>query len=704
MADQQVPTTLSNNAAGDSQGLTLQGLPNVYILPTRLNLEELHATEEKLAKYRASLTYDVNEARLILGKVAQKKRASFELRGQGLWTEEIVNGTQEPPAKKRRVGTPERKSQSQTIHASLIATPEKTPRKRQYEVIVVHESTTASESEDDAGLKPSDIVKGQRPFSPRSQPTPPADDPPAFAAEDFKDRVKVVRLDWLDSTIQAGHLLPLEPYLVYEGRPISKPKDASLQPESSSTFKRVEPEGKTKPKGVSTPKAEDLQAIIERAKGDAASRSTGGYVPAKVAYKKEFKDRAFMHSTQSHPPKLQHMTTSEYDEGASSELPEMPDWVKENKFYSCERSTPSPSPNEAFIDKLKKIKLARLLTADAIGVRAYSTSIASVAAYPYQLTSPREILALPGCDAKIANLFVEFKNSNGNIKAVQEIEDDSTLTILRSFYDIWGVGDTTARDFYYSRHWKDLDDIVEFGWDSIQRVQQIGVKYYNEFLSPIPRPEVEQIASVVHNYAKQVRDDGVECIIVGGYRRGKKESGDVDMILSHRNEEVTANLVKDVTDALDTAGWVTHTLTLNLTSTHRGQQTLPFQTGGGGHGFDTLDKALVVWQDPTYDTSKHKKNPNIHRRVDIIVCPWRTVGCAIVGWSGGTTFQRDLRMYARKVKGWKFDSSGIRDRATGKVVDVEGVGGVSPNWEESEKRVFRGLGLTYREPWERCTG
>jgi DNA polymerase IV len=58
----------------------------------------------------------------------------------------------------------------------------------------------------------------------------------------------------------------------------------------------------------------------------------------------------------------------------------MPSWVKEQKLYACERSTPPNAPNKAFIDKLEKIKLARILTADEIGVRAYSTSIASLAA------------------------------------------------------------------------------------------------------------------------------------------------------------------------------------------------------------------------------------------------------------------------------------------------------------------------------------
>ena len=76
----------------------------------------------------------------------------------------------------------------------------------------------------------------------------------------------------------------------------------------------------------------------------------------------------------------------------------------------------------------------------------------------------------------------------------------------------------------------------------------------------------------------------------------------------------------------------------------------------------------------------------------------------MLGWSGGTTFQRDLRRYAKAVKGWKFDSSGVRSRSTGEVVVLEGENGIEGSPEEAERRVFEGLGLEWRPPEERCTG
>lgn len=441
--------------------------------------------------------------------------------------------------------------------------------------------------------------------------------------------------------------------------------------------------------------------------------------------------------------------------------------------------------------QLAKIKTIRELTLDEIGVRAYSTSIASVASYPYQLQRSDEVLSLPGCDTRIADLFMEWKHSeDGTLEQANQLDTDPVLKVLNLFNSIWGVGAKSARDFYYKRQWKELDDVVEYGWDSLSRVQQIGLKYYDEFMTGIPRVEVESIAGIILDHAQRTRPDadydgkGVECIIVGGYRRGKEICGDVDVILTHRDDRVTYNLVYDVAASLEQDGWITHTLALHLTNSNRDQQTLPYRGETGGKPrFDSLDKALVVWQDPYFDeisptphtespgpspssdgeersendtssppdtdsaltpsqfqppditkqlkpnrrknkpatrstsqSSKdkpkkqkqitpqaRKRNPNPHRRVDIIISPFKTVGCAVLGWSGGTTFQRDIRRYVKKVRNWKFDSSGVRARegGGGRLIDLESSG---KTWQERERLVMEGLGIGWRPPEERCTG
>lgn len=688
--------------SADDQGahgprkLDLSNLPPVFVSATHFEPDDLYELEDELTECGAPLTYDLSEAQIVLSKSVKKPRIKLDLRSKGLWTEDFDGETPgpltghyaNPDSKKRKLSQGPERGESQA------------------QAVVIDDDATASEDEGNAGAE-------QRAPSPILMPPPRP-----------KDVVRVVKVAWFTESKKAGKKLPLEDFLAYRGKRAVRP-DGAIRAKIPIPLNPKKPVTTSSQNVVAKKPTVGQSQILEQAKEDATNK------PVK---RDHFGKRKFGHfggkggdaswsSGKGKDSQYAHLlktTTSEYDAGQSEELPEMPEWVKAGIKYACQRPTRAKNPNDAFIKLLKTIKLTRLLTNDEIGVRAYSTSIASIASYPYKVSNPREILALPGCDAKIANLYVEWANT-GQIKAVEDIEADEDLKVLRLFYDIWGVGATTAREFYYDRGWRDLDDIVEYGWTTLSRVQQIGVKYYDEFLDLIPRTEVDEIARIIHRHAVKVRDDKLQSLVVGGYRRGKDASGDVDIVVSHPDEDQTLNVVNDIVASLEEEGWVTHTLLLSLNSTNRGQQTLPFRTGGGGHGFDTLDKALVVWQDPVWPNMETElaanpkaKNPNIHRRVDIIIAAWRTVGCAVAGWSGGTTFQRDLRRYAKNVKRWKFDSSGVRDRSNGEVVDLEGwteEGRAAFGWKgkaetmvEAEKRVFEGFGLPFREPWERCTG
>ena len=721
---QPYATRLNHLISSPTTTLDLSQLPPVFVLATHLSISEQHEAEDALSNGKAPLTYDIKEANLVLGNISKSRRAKSELQWKGVHLEDIgEEGSRRSPT------TPSSSSENRTPSKKRRRpVDEGSHRTQRAGVRTVDESSAASDTEDGdkSGAEPrSQLSLSHDPRSPTVASTDGDESKKAvqqLLTNNFTNKVKVVKLEWLHVSLKLGRIQDLEPYTVYEARlRLSVERTPKILP----AIRAVPPKPTSEINKSPYIKEGVLQGIVERAYAD-PKPSYNRYKRQdriKEAAKSDIVGKRFSSSTQAasqpsqpvtRPTQLLHQTTSEHDEAISSVLPPLPDWVKENKVYACERATPLNSPNNDFLDELKKIKLARLLTLDEIGVRAYSTSIASLAAYPYRIESTREILALPGCDQKIASLFHEYK-STGRVRAVEDLEADPALNVLREFYEIWGVGAKTAREFYYDKGWRDLDDIVEYGWKSLSRVQQIGLKYYDEFLLKIPRSEVESITATITRHAKLVTDSNVETIIVGGYRRGKLESGDVDVILSHREEAMTYNLVDRIVKSLEKEGCITHTLTLNLTNSKRDQQPLPVNTATiGGHGFDTLDKALVVWQDPDWPTQKgdlaanpKAKNPNPHRRVDIIISPWRTVGCAIAGWTSGTTFQRDLRRYAKHKLGWKFDSSGVRERGTGRWVDLEGWTDKKTrckDWKEAERKVFEGMGLVYREPCDRCTG
>ncbi|KAI5271282.1 Nucleotidyltransferase [Aureobasidium subglaciale] len=649
--------------------LQLSSLPPIFLSESHLDTCELHELEDDVAEAGGVLSYDLNEAGIVLTKAERKRRIQLDLRDKKCYTEEveIVKDT----------GVSDVVSRNTTGHGNKklrLSRSDESGEDGKTD-LVEYDDSIESDTEDE-----SNPTKRKHRTSEAKQ-----NSNHGYFSNPY---IKVLRLKWFFDSRKEGTILPIEPYLLYQGRRIEKPDNLKTPNKDSSFIAQT-----------NTP-----QSILERARADADDNPSS---PAQQRSSRKFgqiggsrTSAPFQPTTHAKRAQLLHQTTSEHDSGQSSDLPEMPPWVQNEVKYACQRATPADPPNAEFIAQLDKIKMARLLTGDEIGVRAYSTSIAAIAAYPYKLSSAREIMHLPGCDAKIANLFVEFANY-GKIAEAEEAENNDELKVVKLFYNIWGVGATTARDYYKEKGWRDLDDVVEFGWSTLSRVQQIGVKYYDEFLLSIPRSEVEDIAAIIHKHAVKVRDQ-----VVGGYRRGKENCGDVDIILSHPDEDKTLNMVTDVVASLEEEGWITHTLLITTKTSDRKQETLPLNSASShAHGgFDSLDKALVVWQNPKHDlspTDTRKKNSNPHRRVDIIIAPWKTVGCAVMGWSGGTTFQRDLRRYVRQTYNYKFDSSGVRDRRTGAVVDVDGK---AHTMEETEKNVFGVLGLEYREPWERCTG
>ncbi len=163
------------------------------------------------------------------------------------------------------------------------------------------------------------------------------------------ETIKVVKISWFTDSIKSGTILPIKEYLLYEGRRALSSPQLATRPRSQGPD------------------------ILRRAKADI--RSGKFYSPKKT------QDR---HSSPTIPALLQE-TTVEHD--ADPDLPPIPEYL--HTRYACQRPTPVNPPNKAFIDELKKIRVVRTLTGDAIGVRSYSSMIASLAAYPHMLSSAK---------------------------------------------------------------------------------------------------------------------------------------------------------------------------------------------------------------------------------------------------------------------------------------------------------------------------
>lgn len=165
---------------------------------------------------------------------------------------------------------------------------------------------------------------------------------------------KVVRLAWLQDSLSQGTVLDYNGYLIFEAL------KAPLIPDKEP---KVE--------------AQKLPDLLQRAREIASSSQTSPH--SEVAYHPR-RDGDHHHKV---PRLVAHSTT---EENVIASIPLIPAYL--HTSYSCQRATYVHPPNETFIGKLKEVRELRAMTGDSIGVRAYSSAIASISAYPYKLQSP----------------------------------------------------------------------------------------------------------------------------------------------------------------------------------------------------------------------------------------------------------------------------------------------------------------------------
>lgn len=150
--------------------------PTIFLLPKGLDPSSMSDLESQIP----SLTYDINEAEVVLGKVSQPIRAKWELRNRNICTEDMQpsqpsgmdnDNSSGPPTKRRKVSS----SVTRDIGSSITSDSDV--------------STTAS------------ALSGSS-----------------------RNIVKVVKLSWFLDCLKNNTILPLDNYLVYQGVKVSPPK------------------------------------------------------------------------------------------------------------------------------------------------------------------------------------------------------------------------------------------------------------------------------------------------------------------------------------------------------------------------------------------------------------------------------------------------------------------------------------------------
>ncbi len=136
--------------------------------------------------------------------------------------------------------------------------------------------------------------------------------------------------------------------------------------------------------------------------------------------------------------------------------------------------------------------------------------------------------------------------------------------IIDKFIEINGVGFKTAEK-WYKKGYMTIEDLLQGEGDNLTEAQKIGIKYKDELSQTIPRERIDEINIVIIDVIKGInleRNLDMFSLVAGSYRRGKKACGDIDCLISEKNNHLEENHIKAFLDKLIKINLITDEISL----------------------------------------------------------------------------------------------------------------------------------------------
>ena len=278
----------------------------------------------------------------------------------------------------------------------------------------------------------------------------------------------------------------------------------------------------------------------------------------------------------------------------------------------------------------------------------------------YRLGSVQNVLRLlKQIDFRITDSD-ELKGIKGigkkSLDRVQEILDTGKLSeinintkkefIKNEIIKIFGIGNQSIDEIIKKHKIKSVDDFIKKVKSKKIKVNdqvKLGVKYYKHSIKKIPRSEITEGKTKLKKILK-----GFYVEICGSYRRKKKESNDIDVLVYHPKKSLS-----DVIELLYKHKFLLDDLTENSNTKYMGY-------------------------------CKIKKTP---RRIDIRMVTKEQIPYALLYFTGSKNFNKHMRQVA-KAQGYKLNEYGLYKN--NKLIKLK-----------SERQIFRKLGLRYTPPKDR---
>ena len=301
---------------------------------------------------------------------------------------------------------------------------------------------------------------------------------------------------------------------------------------------------------------------------------------------------------------------------------------------------------------MNKLAIVMNKTGEPMKARAYQKAEETLLGVNEEITDLSQLQGKPGIGPTIMEKMKEYVRT-GTLTLLER-EKANPMNILT---EVYGIGPKKAKELV-DKGITTIETLREQQNEVLNDVQKVGLKYFEDILERIPRSEIDEYNELFATKFKEVAEEGSQYEIVGSYRRGAKNSGDIDVIITSKNPDVFIRFI----DALIQNKIISEVLS-------RGKS-----------------KCLVITK---IEKSKHA------RRVDFLYTSPEEYPFSVLYFTGSKAFNTFMRGHALKM-GYTLNEHRIaRTSVAGSPIKMN---------FQNEKDIFDFLKLKYKEPSERTDG
>ena len=308
--------------------------------------------------------------------------------------------------------------------------------------------------------------------------------------------------------------------------------------------------------------------------------------------------------------------------------------------------------NEDYVKVLSEIEFIKMKRGDFMSAKRYKNAQEAILKISDDITSPKDLEKIKFIGKKMLEVLNEY-HSTGKVEYLEK-EKKNPVNI---FANIYGVGYVNAEKIVNSGI-KTIEELREKQDEILNDKQKIGLQYYEDILERIPREEIESYDLAFKEVFDSLNSPSSAYEIVGSYRRGASNSGDIDIIITDHKNRIS--VFKQFIDALQERGIILHRLT------------------------DGKSKVLVI--------GKLGENPA--RRIDFLYTPPEEYAFAVLYFTGSKGFNTAMRQRALDI-GYSLNEHGLYEMKSG-------IKGKKLNLVfEKEHDIFEFLNMEYKNPEDR---